>query len=217
MSKAGNILKIAGAVVAVVVIAFVTSWWSGRSSPGKTPSSDVAETPLEFKPAPPPAGSGLTKANPATTASVRPQSAMAQTNLIVDWEDKVDQILIADGEAPNKAKQMLEMFPRLPEDGQSEVAQHLSNLVPDEDYASLRKLLTDASLPESVLDVLLADALNRPNSLKLPSLLDVARDPQNPKAGEAKEVLQLFLDEDYGSDWTTWQAKMDAWLKDNPD
>jgi len=63
----------------------------------------------------------------------------------------------------------------------------------------------------------LADALNRPNSLKLPSLLDVARDPQNPKAGEAKEVLQLFLDEDYGSDWTTWQAKMDAWLKDNPD
>ena len=31
----------------------------------------------------------------------------------------------------DKAKQMLEMFPQLPADGQEEVARHLSNLVPD--------------------------------------------------------------------------------------
>ena len=60
-----------------------------------------------------------------------------------------------------------EMFPNLPEDGKEEVAQHLSNLVADEDYAPLGKLLTDATLPESVLDVLMADVLNRPNAVKL--------------------------------------------------
>jgi uncharacterized protein (DUF4415 family) len=48
-------------------------------------------------------------------------------------------------------------------------------------------------------------------------LLEVARDPGNPKASDAKDLLQLYLDDDYGSDWPTWQTKMEAWLKDNPD
>jgi hypothetical protein len=53
--------------------------------------------------------------------------------------------------------------------------------------------------------------------VKLPALLGVARDPQNPKAGEAKDILRLFLEEDYGADWAAWQSKVDQWLRDNPD
>jgi hypothetical protein len=117
----------------------------------------------------------------------------------------------------DKARQMLEMFPQLPADGQEEVARHLSNLVPDRDYGAMRAFLTNASLPAAVLDVLLGDVLNRPNSLKLPALLEVARTPEHPKAGEAKDFLELFLEEDYGNDWEKWQAKMDEWLKANPD
>ena len=30
-------------------------------------------------------------------------------------------------------------------------------------------------------------------------------------------MLELFLEEDYGANWGQWQAKMDQWLKDNPD
>ena len=48
---------------------------------------------------------------------------------------------------------------------------------------------------DAVLDVLLEDVFNRPNSVKLPLLLTVARDPQNPKASEAKDVLELFLEQ----------------------
>ena len=83
--------------------------------------------------------------------------------------------------------------------------------------AFVRAYLTNASLPAAVLDILLGDVLNRPNSLKLPALLDVARTPQHPKAGEAKDFLELFLEEDYASDWDKWQAKMEEWLKANPD
>jgi len=111
----------------------------------------------------------------------------------------------------------LEIFPRLPTDGQEEVAQHLSNLVSDEHYAALGQYLTNTALPEPVLDVLLSDALNRPNKLKLPVLVEVARDPANPKAGEAKDLLELYLEEDYGTDWNLWQQKVEKWLKDNPD
>ncbi len=87
----------------------------------------------------------------------------------------------------------------------------------DQDYAALKQFVTNTTLPEPVLDVLVGDVLNRPNSLKLPTLLDIARDPQHPKAGEAKDILQLFLEEDYHTDWPAWQAKVNQWLKDNPD
>jgi hypothetical protein len=139
------------------------------------------------------------------------------TNLITDWEDKLEAILDSNDDDSTKVKQLLAMFPRLPEDGQTEVAQHLSNLVEDKDYAPLGKLLADAKLPETVLDVLVQDVLNRPNSLKLPSLLEVASNPQHPKAEEAKDLLELFLEEDYGTDWAKWQTKMQEWLKNNPD
>ena len=65
--------------------------------------------------------------------------------------------------------------------------------------------------------MLIVDVLNRPNTLKLPLLLELARDAQHPKAAEAKDLLELYLEEDYGSDWNKWQAKMEQWLKENPD
>jgi len=143
--------------------------------------------------------------------------APVSANLITNWEDKVDQILGAEGETAAKAKQMLEMFRLLPEDGQVEVARHLSNLVADEDYAPMRQLLTDPQLPETVLDTLMADVLNRRNSLKLPALLEVARTAQHPKAANAQEVLGFFLETDYGEDWAKWDEKVQEWLKENPD
>lgn len=138
-------------------------------------------------------------------------------NLITNWEDKLDEMLASEAATDAKARQMLEMFPRLPEAGQVEVAKHLSNLVSDQDYGQLSQILANPRLPQEVLDTLMADALNRPNSLKLPALLEVARTPQHPKAGDAKEVLGFFLETDYGDDWPKWQDKVQAWLKDNPD
>jgi hypothetical protein len=143
--------------------------------------------------------------------------ASVPPDLITNWEDKLDELLTADGEDSDKAKKMLEMFPHLPQDGQVEVAQHLSNLISDADYAPLGQFLTNSAMPEDVLDVLMGDALNRPNSVKLPILLEIAQNTQHPKAEEAKDMMELFLEEDYGTDWALWKTKMDAWLKENPD
>jgi hypothetical protein len=98
-----------------------------------------------------------------------------------------------------------------------EVAQHLSNLVANPDYAPLGQMLTNSSMPEAVLDVLMSDVLNRPNSVKLPLLLSVARNDGHAKASEAKDLLELYLEQDYANNWTQWQARMEQWLKANPD
>ena len=129
----------------------------------------------------------------------------------------MDQILSASDDNTNKVKQLFALFPQLPETGQEEVARHLANLTADEDYAPLGGLLADDKLPDGVLDVLMADVLNRPNGLKLPLLLQVAEDPNHPKAGEAKDLLELYLGENYGNDWAVWQQKTTEWLKENPD
>jgi hypothetical protein len=136
---------------------------------------------------------------------------------MADWDEKVSDVLGAEGDEKDKAKKLIDLFPQLPPEGQEEVAHHLSNLVADEDYAPLSNFVTNSALPEAVLDVFVEDVFNRPNAIKLPVLLDIAQDPQHPRAGEAKDVLELFLEEDFGSDWTKWHAKMEKWLKDNPD
>jgi hypothetical protein len=219
MRKFQNVLMLLGVIAAVAVLGIALGWWGSRGRPaGPQPMADVpVPPPSEANPGGDSTDHARIRPRPPVVNDNPPELSNAATNLITDWEDKVDEILSPEGEDSEKAKKMLEMFPRLPEDGQVEVAQHLSNLVADENYAALGKYLKDAKMPEAVLDVLLADLLNRPNSVKLPLLVDVASNPQHAKASEAKDLLELFLEEDYGTDWTKWQAKMQEWLKENPD
>jgi hypothetical protein len=221
MSKFVTLLKFAGILAGVVLAGVVLGWLGSGGSGSETgppeglpPAADPGNVKAIARPAEHEAPRSLVAS--VDIARAVPESAAA-SELVTNWEDRVDEILTSAVPETDKAKKMLELFPRLPEKGQVEVAQHLANLVSDQDYPSLGRFLTNSALPESVLDVLVADVLNRPNSLKLPALLGVARDPQNPKAGEAKDILQLFLEEDYGPDWNAWQAKVDQWLKDNPD
>jgi len=220
MSKLSKLLITVGTIAGVMMVAIVLS---RRPSNGPESATQVSVSePTPAATAETNRSSFLTKRarrhpsqSPAGDGSLGASSTA--TNLIPAWEDKVDAILGSASSDPDKARQMLEMFPQLPADGQEEVAQHLSNLVPDQDYGLMRAYLTNASLPEAVLDVLLGDVLNRPNSLKLPALLQVARTPQHPNAAEAKDFLELFLEEDYANDWDKWQAKLEEWLKMNPD
>ena len=241
MSNSSKILKGIGILAAVVAVGVLIGYWASSSGTPRTstpnapsaPSNPTTEQPVARPIKEPAKDPGAHKTptvvqkprqnpNPTTppTLNVTPQPTVPQTvgtNLVPDWEEKVDAILTSDDPDPEKAKKMLAMFPLLTGEAQEELAHHLSNLTPDEDYAAFGSNLTNSTLSEDVLDVLLEDVLNRPNSIKLPMLLEVARDPQNPKSAEAKDVLELFLEEDYGADWAKWESKTKEWLKDNPD
>jgi hypothetical protein len=217
MSRFAKVFAVLAVLVGVIGIGLVVGLWgSSKSSVGSmTISNDVAQTQSEVGP-----GGASSKSSPRTheISALQPATLVqTPTNGIPDWEAKVDAILTSEDQDNEKAKKMLELFPQLSPEAQEEVAHHLSNLVPDDEYAPLGNYLTNSALPEAVLDVLLEDVFNRPNSVKLPRLLDIARNPQHPKASESKDVLELFLEEDYGTDWGKWQARMDQWLKENPD
>lgn len=136
---------------------------------------------------------------------------------LTNWNEIVTGILSSDGDVKEKNRQLLELFPRLPQEGQVQVAERLSRLLPNQDFPELGQYLTNTTTSGPVLDVIIADLLNRPDTLKLPYLLQIAQDQQNPKAGEAKGILAALLDEDFGDDWPQWQAKVEQWVKDYSD
>jgi hypothetical protein len=226
------LIMIAVVVVAIVGIGVGVGLLAGRGSSGH--QNTTAQTPANPESQPPtlatthsaPVSQNPTlDAKPIITNEPNPiiqtsNLSLAATNTTItdtNWEEKIDDIVGSDEPDTNKVKQLFALFPKLPEDGQEEAAQHLSNLVDDDEYAQLGALLKNDKLPEGVLDELLADALNRPNSLKLPALLDVASDPNHAKRDEAKDLLELYLGEDYGTDWNVWGQHMTNWMQQNPD
>jgi len=229
MQNFSKILKVLGVLVGIVVVGIAIGWiamqgtgTSGNIPPPKT--DPTAQTPLTNPPLVQVTGhptSLSTNSQPEHPLAENPNRPTAilppNTTIITNWEDKLDDILGSETDDTNKVKELFQMFPRLPEDGQVEIAQHLSNLVEDEDYAPLGELLKNAKLSEDVLDILMADVLNRPNAVKLPMFLELAKNPEHAKAEEAKDLLELYLDEDYKDNWDKWRDKMNEWLKENPD
>jgi hypothetical protein len=219
MQKSSKILVGIVVVIAIVGIGVLIGSLGGS---GSKPVPNVAPTPVESSSNKAQTGSApVVHANTSLprTGPVPPAnfSATPVAAIVTNWEERLDQIIGSETDDTNKVNQLFDLFPNAPDEAKPEIAQHLSNLVGDEDYARLGELLKDTTLPDAALDILMSDALNRPNGIKLPELLDVAKTPNHPKADEAKDILALFLDEDYGQDWTKWQEKMTAWLKDNPD
>lgn len=214
-------------VVGVFVAGRTLGWFGGKKTTDG--ATDTAAAPAqagmpETAPVVPPKAVPPVRPTPPPVASTAPVVATPPpvdvsqpAEMIADWSTKLDDILGSDDDEAKKADLLLAMWKRLPEDGQVETMQHISNLLPDEKFSSLVPAFTNAATPEAVLDILMTDALNRPNGLKLPALLDVARTPDHPKAEEARDILEVFVDNNYGADWPKWEQAMKDWLKENPD
>lgn len=218
MSSTAKFLTTLAIIVVVAGAVIWLGWLRGGAPAPQTESSSSSETEIRpvrtntsrFFPR------ATTAQNPATNVAVAVPTE-ASTNVITNWEDRVDQILGDSTEVEEKARKMLELLPQFPEAGQIEAAQHIANLLADEDYEKFGRYLVNPKTAVEVQDIILADVLNRPNEIKLPLLLQTARTAGNAKAADAKEILELYLEEDYGNDWDRWQQEMIKWLKENPD
>ena len=125
----------------------------------------------------------------------------------------IDLILRSNASEAEMAQMLINLLPTLPEDGQIEAANHIANLLPDSNYGEVRPLLLNASLPESVLSVFFTDLMNRDDPTKLNAFLDIAQIPNHPFQGEALSDLQIYVGDDYGTDWNKWKSAVDDYLK----
>lgn len=230
-----KMLIVVAAIAAIVVVGVGIGYLAGGNSARVPPPQSPDSTSGAGAGDPHSSVATTDQSTPAQNAQpmtpiVEPQPlAPTQSNIIAqtptnppaantNWEDTVDDIVGSDDQDTNKVKQLFALFPKLPADGKEEVAQHLSNLVEDDSYGPLGDLLKDDTQPQGVLDELMSDVLNRPNSLKLPTLLDVAEDPNNPEHDEAKDLLELYVGSDLSVDnWNGATNAVNNWLQQNPD
>lgn len=199
-------LAIAG-VAAVVAFALLQS----------PPAQPLAAAPGIAAAAPSPAGAvsaPITRAAPAAPlAPASAQHPLSSAEASPAWENTIDGILRSNVSEGQMAQMLINILPTLPEDGQIEAANHIANLLPDSDYQSVRPLLLNTSLPESVLSVFFTDLMNRDDPTKLNAFLDIAQIPNHPFQSEALSDLQVYVGEDYGSDWSKWKSAVDQYLK----
>ncbi len=207
-------------ILAAVVLAICgAAVWFLQSSPPAVPLPEILMTtpgpaaPSSLPPAPP------TMPAPRAEPAVAPPTAPApKPAVLADWEVKIDAVLRANpdnSDAANSAtaQMLINLLPTLPAEGQTEAAQHISNLLSDKDYNKVLAIVKNPTMPEDVLDVFVTDLMNREDVVKLPTLLEIAKIPNHPHREEAATDLQIFLDEDYGTDWGKWDAAMKAYLK----
>ncbi|MFM1769647.1 MAG: hypothetical protein RJA22_2176 [Verrucomicrobiota bacterium] len=189
---------------------------TSAAGPAEVASPDPA--PARPGPRPMPSAQRPPPLTPRPVAPVTPPvAAPVPAETVADWGGKLDDVLGSAEPEAAKADRLLAIWPSLPADGQIEVMQHIANLLPDDRFGQLHNTFTNAQTREEVLDVIMTDALNRPNGIKLPALLDVARIEGHPKAAEAREILEVFVDENYGADWAKWEQAVQKFLKENPD
>ena len=129
------------------------------------------------------------------------------------WENQIDSVLRSNVNEAQTAQILINMLPTLPEEGQIEAANHITNLLPDANYGQVKPTLLNPSAPEPVLSVLFTDLMNRDDNTKLRAFLDLAKIPNHPFHEEALSDLQIYVGEDYGSDWSKWSAAVEQYLK----
>ena len=185
--------------------------WAGANGANGAAKTPTATTPQEETPLPdaPPLPSPQPTAAPKSTAS---ESQLAE------WQDKISSALADDSISNQVAVQRLLSLakdPKVDEDVRLDALEHSLNLTEDEEFGEVLPLLTDKSVPVDMLDSALTDLYNRGDRVKLESVLEVAKVPEHPLHEDAIELLEFYVDENYGDDWDAWGTAVNTYFTEN--
>ena len=134
------------------------------------------------------------------------------------WENEIfalaDRLDLSD---TAKAEQLLGRINNLPPEGKVLAMEYATKLIPDEDYLRLRPWIFNLVSSDDLRQTVLLDALTRGETLRMPTLVEMLRQPANPAQAEIREILVAYLDTDYGTDTKQWETAVQRFLAENPD
>src|SRR6266705_140430 len=115
-----SVLALVGVAVVIVIAGFIIS---RRNNSSPSPGEMVSRT------NPGPEARDSTNKGPTLPQHPKPPYRPSEPSLFTNWEERLDAILTAqDKSDPDKAKELIEMFPNLSPEAQEEIAHHISNL-----------------------------------------------------------------------------------------
>ncbi|MBI5383137.1 MAG: hypothetical protein HZA90_00465 [Verrucomicrobia bacterium] len=205
-------------VIAAVLVIGGLTWLAARRvngpaarQPAVVPSPSVTQTVANAT-----EWAAVSVAGPNIQPAVRVSEDVAAPHSVLAWEKQRDALLTSSMSSEQKAGELLALLPGLATVDQEEAAKHLVNLLSDDHFTAVGVCLTNAAEPEAVVAVLMADLLNRPEKVKLPLCLAIARTPGHPRAEEALKLLGLHFVADHGTNWPAWEAAVQERLQSNP-
>jgi hypothetical protein len=131
------------------------------------------------------------------------------------WARAMDNILREHSDVAVKSQRILELLPKLPTALQSEAAQHLVNFATDEKPDPVLRPLLEKSADASAQGVLLLGLLQRIDTVRLPALLQIARDDQHARGADALRYLAFIMEEDHGTYWAAWERAVERRLRES--
>jgi hypothetical protein len=111
----------------------------------------------------------------------------------VFWEDQLDTILSSGTDDATVVRRLLDGLASRPAEARPHFVAHALGLAGDADYARFEQLYLAGNTSPEVAREIFHDALNRPDEIKLPLLAKTMRQPGHPMAGEAREILEIYL------------------------
>ncbi len=215
--RSSTLSKALGILVAAIAIGALIGWWASRNSSHPLPpvveaSAEPEIAPRKNEPAPP-----APFINPPVAVAPVQAEVVSPTDLDDPalWEEKLDEILGSDMPEDKMGEELLAMMDKVGTEAQVELAGHVVNLVDDAQFYKTAKYLTNAAVSEEVSSIFMNDLYNRDESVKLPLLLEVARNEKHALRDEARDLLELYVEEDYGTNWVQWEDATKKYLKEH--
>jgi hypothetical protein len=216
-SRSVAIFAVVVAVLVSVSIWYLMSDWAAHApvvtttpTPAPAPKPEVRQPDSTGNdPAPPVVVKAPPKAAPVPAPEPPP---------ITEDDRKIATALEAfpgdsDADHDRTAGLLISLLPSLSKDSQVECAQHITNLISDGQFLNkLMPIWRNASFNPDVLQVIGDDLNNRSNNIKMPAWMDAVRNPAHPYHEEAKGNLEVYLDEDYGTNVAKWDSATKAFL-----
>ena len=162
----------------------------------------------------------LKASQPAPTASSPEPSALiplqseSTPSPLTDWEQQLDSILTGHGDTSSSVRALLAAIPGLPAEAQEQYIAHALNLCEDSDFSRVEEVYFRYDTPKIVSESIFDDALNRPDEVKLLLMAKTMSYPNHPMVGEARGVLELYLDLEPGAaPLGSWDSAVREYLK----
>lgn len=149
----------------------------------------------------------------ASLTASRPTQVLNSVPSEEAWSQVIDTVLRDNSDVREKSRRLLEMLPHLPATLQAEAAQHLVNFATDSAPENVVEPLLNASTDHSAQGVLLLGLLQRADKIRLPALLQIARNREHAKHADALRYLHFLLENDDPADSAAWEARIAARLK----
>ena len=204
-------------VVALMVGAAVWFLYSDYA-PHQAPKPEPAPAAAPKKVTPELSDNKPSVVTPAPGDTVKPAPPKPAPIVLTEDDRKIDEALNmfkgnTDQDHTNTAQALINLLPTLSSDGQVECAQHISNLLLDDQYSRVMHIWRNPSFNPEVIEVFATDLMNREHKVMLPAMLDALKMPNHPYHEDAKTTLEVFLDGDFENDIPKWEKAMNDFLK----